>query len=157
MGLLVKIILCVVAVEVLGSAGALTMGDALKEWYPNLSKPPGTPPPWVFGPVWGTLYAMIGIALALVWHRGEPGCAKRSALLWFGVQMALNVAWTPLFFGLRQVALALVVIVVLWVVIGVTIQRFRRVDRLAAALLIPYLAWVSYATWLNAGYWWLNR
>jgi translocator protein len=152
-----RILLCVLVIEIIGGLGSVTMGGALKEWYPNLVKPPGTPPNWVFGPVWATLFAVIGIALALVWHRAEPGPEKRAALGWFAAQLALNVAWTPVFFGARQLLAGLIVIVALWVAIVLTIRAFWGIDRLAAWLLAPYLAWVSYATWLNAGYWWLNR
>ena len=79
------------------------------------------------------------------------------ALVWFGIQFALNLAWTPVFFGLHQLLIALVVIVALWGSIVVTIVSFSRLQKVAGLLLVPYLLWVSYATYLNAGYWWLNR
>lgn len=152
-----KILVCVLSVEVLGGAMALTMGDSLSTWYAHLEKPPGTPPNEVFGPVWSSLFALMGIAVALVWHRGKPVEAKRAALAWFVIQFVFNLAWTPVFFGLRQMGVALGIIVILWFAIVITISRFRKVDRVASWLLVPYLAWVSYATYLNAGNWWLNR
>ena len=157
MKLWLKILVCVVLVEALGGATSATMGDSLSTWYPNLDKPPGTPPNSVFFPVWTTLFALMGIAVALVWHRGTPPEAKRAALTWFAIQFVFNLAWTPVFFGLQQMGIALGVIVVLWIAIVITIDRFRKADPVAPWLLLPYLAWVSYATYLNAGNWWLNR
>ena len=157
MKLPLKILLCVILIELVGGAMALTMGDSLKEWYPALNKPPGTPPNWLFGPAWTLLYGLMGAAVALVWHRAEPSPAKRTALQWFVFQMVLNLVWTPVFFGFHQMLAALVIIVSLWVAILITIRAFRRVDALAGWLLVPYLIWVSYATYLNAGNWWLNR
>ncbi|NNM27955.1 MAG: tryptophan-rich sensory protein, partial [Akkermansiaceae bacterium] len=119
--------------------------------------PPGTPPGWVFGPVWTVLYALIGAALALVWHRGEAGPPKRAAVTAWFVQFALNLLWTPVFFGAHRILPALAVIVALLAAIAITILLFRKVDRPASWLLVPYLCWVSYATYLNAGYLVLNR
>ena len=153
----VKALLCVLAIELLGGLGGFITSTSVKDWYPTLEKPPGTPPNWVFGPVWTTLYALMGIALARVWHQGETGLPKKRALTWFAIQMALNVIWTPVFFGLHQLGAALVVIVLLWIAILMTNRKFCPIDRLASWLLVPYLVWVSYATYLNAGNWWLNR
>lgn len=157
MPLWIKILLSVVAVEALGGLGAAITSDQISGWYASLNKPPGTPPNWLFGPVWVILYALIGIALALVWDQVPASAAKRTALIWFGVQFALNLAWTPVFFGMHQMLMALVIIVALWGCIIVTVVHFRRQRYLAGLLLFPYLVWVSYATYLNAGYWWLNR
>ncbi len=157
MKLWLKILCAVVLIEVLGGAMALTMGDSLKTWYPSLDKPPGTPPNGVFGPVWSILYAMLGVAVALVWHRAEPGAGRRSAAAWFAIQLGLNLAWTPVFFGLHRMGWALVIIVALWLAILMTYRAFRAIDAVAGRLLLPYLAWVSYAAYLNAGNWWLNR
>lgn len=152
-----KILLCVIAVEVLGSVSGIITAGSIQGWYADLEKPPGTPPNWVFGPVWTTLFALMGIALARVWHLGKPGPERQRALMWFGIQMFLNIVWTPVFFGLHQMLAALVVIVALWVAILLTMRSFFQIDRLAGWLLLPYLTWVSYATYLNAGNWWLNR
>jgi tryptophan-rich sensory protein len=152
-----KLLVSIVAIEVLGGLGAAVTSSQIPEWYAGLNKPPGTPPNGIFGPVWICLYAMVGAAFALVWHRAAPGPQKRTAMLWFGAQLLLNLAWTPVFFGAHQMLLALLVIVALGAAIAMTIAKFRRLDALAAALLVPYLLWVSYATYLNAGNWWLNR
>lgn len=124
-------------------------------WFAALAKPAWQPPNWLFGPVWTTLYLMMGVAAGLVWLRG-PSPAVRAALIAFGVQLALNALWTPVFFGVHALGGALVVIVALWLAIAWTIARFWRVHRVAAALLLPYLAWVSFASVLNAAIWQLN-
>ena len=156
MKLWVKMVICVLVMNALGGAGAFLTSGAIENWYETLKKPPGVPPNWVFGPVWTVLYAMIGISFALFWHRVPSGPAKQSGLVWFFVQLVLNLAWTPLFFGAHQIGVALIVIAVLLGTIIVTVVLFRKQDRLAGRLLIPYGIWVGYATYLNAGYWVLN-
>lgn len=128
-------------------------GDSL--WYASLDKPSWTPPGWIFGPVWTTLYTAMGVAAWLVWREGQWR-QQRLPLTVFLVQLAVNFAWSPLFFGLRQITWGLVDIVVLWVLIVVTIRLFARVKPAAAWLLTPYLAWVSFATALNAAIVWMN-
>jgi len=137
---------------VAGVSGMATSGS-VREWYPTIIKPSWNPPGWVFGPVWTILYAMMAVAAWLVWRKtGWSG-----ALVWFAVQLALNAAWSPLFFGLHRIDLALVDIVALWVAITGTLVAFWKVSPLAGGLLIPYLAWVSFATALNFTLWRLNR
>jgi benzodiazapine receptor len=157
MPLWVKIVLSVVVVEILGGLGGFITASSIGSWYAALERPPGTPSNAVFGPVWTVLYALLGIAFALIWHRAPAGPAKRRALTAFFIQFALNLAWTPVFFGAHQLAAALGVIVLLIIAIGITIVRFRPLDRVAAGLLVPYLLWVCYATYLNAGFVVLNR
>lgn len=152
-----KLVLSVVLVMVLGATGGLITAGAIPGWYAKLEKPAGTPPNAVFGPVWTVLYLMIGISLARVWHFAPPGERKDTALMRFAGQMLLNLSWTPLFFGAQLLAVALVVILALGTAILLTILAFKPLDRVAAWLLMPYLAWVSYATYLNAGFFWLNR
>lgn len=156
MKLWLKIFLCVFAINLVGGLGAIFTVSEIGGWYAKLEKPPGVPPNWIFGPVWTLLYTMLGVAIALVWHRAEPGEEKKRAVIWFFLQMVLNVKWTPVFFTLHWLGVALGIIVVLLIAIIFTIRQFRRVDKTAAMLLIPYLVWVCYATYLNAGYWWLN-
>lgn len=157
MRLWLKIVICVLVVEFLGITSGLLTASSIPTWFASLERPPGNPPNWVFGPVWTLLYGMIGAAWALIWHLGNENPGRTSALAWFAVQLALNLVWTPIFFGGHQIAAALAVILALLVAIGVTINRFRRLDRLAAVLLAPYFCWVAYATYLNAGYLVLNR
>lgn len=124
-------------------------------WYAALVKPEWNPPSWVFGPVWTTLYILMGTAAWLVWRRGG-WAAQRRPLGWFVAQLALNALWTPLFFGFHRIDLALLDIVVLWGAIVATIVAFARTSRVAAWLLAPYLAWVSFATFLTFTLWRLN-
>ena len=133
----------------LGSAAGFLTAQSLPTWFPTLVKPSFNPPSWLFAPVWTTLYIMMAVAAWLVWLRKGP-------LVLFYVQLALNFAWSLLFFGLHSPALALIDIVAMWVAILLTLLAFWKVDRRAGWLLVPYLAWVSFAGVLNASIWWLN-
>ncbi len=157
MPLWTKIVVCVVVAEVLGGLGGWITAGSIGDWYAALETPPGTPPNAVFGPVWGTLYALIGLSLALFWHRAPGGADKRRGFACFTVQALLNLAWTPVFFGAHQLGLALAVILALLVTIALTIGGFWKLHRPAAILLVPYLLWVGYASYLNAGFLVLNR
>ncbi len=150
---LIVAILLPLAVGWLGSVATL---GAVREWYPTLVQPSFAPPTWVFGPVWTILYVMMGAASWLAWRQGIAKPEVRSALAVYGVQLAFNLAWSWLFFRLRQPFVALIEIVVLLVLIAITARRFAVVSRMAALLMLPYLAWVAFATVLNAGFWWLN-
>jgi len=126
-----------------GIGGLGVAGTADK--YQDLAQPSWAPPSWLFGPVWTVLYVLIAVSGWLVWSRVGWG----RALAVFAVQLVLNALWTPLFFGAGQVWWALVDIVALWLAIGATVALFGQVSRLAAWLLLPYWAWVSFATALN--------
>jgi benzodiazapine receptor len=147
------IVLCL---AVAGVAGWAT-SQSVATWYLTLNRPSWTPPNWLFAPVWTTLYIMMAVAAWRIWRSGGgfTGTA-RPALVMFFVQLALNFAWSFAFFGARSPSLGLVVIIMLWLAIAATISAFRPIDRLAAWLLVPYLAWVSYATALNFAIWTLN-
>jgi benzodiazapine receptor len=125
------------------------------EWYAQLQKPSWNPPSWIFGPVWSALYIMMALAAWLVWRRGGFA-AQRLALSLFSLQLLFNALWSPAFFGLRNPALALVDILLLWLALLATVLTFWRRSRVAGALLIPYLAWVSFASALNFALWRLN-
>ncbi len=135
-----------------GAVDATLLTRIGRAWYLSLTRPPGTPPDWVFGPVWTALYAMMGVAAWLVWRRVGAGPALR---LW-GWQFAANALWTPSFFGLHRTALGLAVLLVLLVLVAATMRAFLRLSPPAGWLLLPYLAWTGYAFYLNAGFWWLN-
>lgn len=122
-------------------------------WYLSLTHPPGTLPDWLFAPVWTVLYAAIGTAAWLIWRQVGAGPALR---LW-GWQIAANALWTPVFFGLHQIAFALAVSLVLLILLGVTTRAFFRLCPAAGWLMLPCLCWTGYAVYLNAGLWWLNR
>ena len=135
--------------------GAAFTGEAVAEWYPTLRQPAWTPPPWVFGPVWTALYAMMAVAAWLVWRK-DRWAGARAALGLFAAQLALNAAWTPLFFGLHAVGAAMLDLAVLWVAIAATTIAFWRHSRAAAALMVPYLAWSTFAAALNFAIWRMN-
>ncbi|MGI5836533.1 MAG: TspO/MBR family protein [Chloroflexota bacterium] len=142
---------------VAGGLGSLPTYQAVRTWYPKVRKPSWTPPSWVFGPVWATLYTLMGTASWLVWQEGWDRPKVRSAEALFGAQLLLNALWTPIFFGQRAFGAALAILVVLWGLIVATMVGFYRIRPLAGLLLAPYLLWVSYASTLNTGVWWLNR
>jgi tryptophan-rich sensory protein len=137
---------------VAGIAGRVTAGS-VASWYPTLAKPWFTPPGWLFGPVWGVLYAMMALAAWLVWR--QVGW-RNPALGLFFVQLALNLAWSLLFFGLQLIGAALAEILLLLALIAATTSAFWRIDRRAGLLLVPYLVWVGYACLLNGAIWLLN-
>lgn len=125
------------------------------EWFQSLAKPSWNPPSWLFGPVWTVLYLFMAVAAWRVWDRG--GYAKqRGPLTLYFIQLALNAAWTPVFFGAHQLLTAFILITVMWVAILLTFLSFRRVDGVAGKLFVPYLAWVTFATVLNGVIWRMN-
>ncbi|HME23480.1 MAG TPA: TspO/MBR family protein [Acetobacteraceae bacterium] len=135
-----------------GAADGSVVAGAPRGWYQSLNRPPGTPPDWVFMTVWTGLYATIGLAAWLVWRRAV---GTRPLRLW-GWQLAATACWTPAFFALHSPPLALAVCLVLLALIVLTMRAFLPVRRAAAWLMAPYLAWTVYATYLTAGFWWLN-
>ncbi|MBE0534766.1 MAG: tryptophan-rich sensory protein [Phycisphaerae bacterium] len=153
----IRLIACVGATFLAALPGAWAGAGAASEWYENLAKPPFTPPGYVFGIVWPVLYLLMGVALFLVLKAPPDRRGRSAAIGLFAVQLLLNALWTPLFFRWRLIGVALVEIIVLWAFILLTVTAFRKVSRVAAVLLVPYLAWVSFAVVLNAGFWVLNR
>ncbi|VTT87936.1 integral membrane protein [Halorubrum sp. DM2] len=148
-----------VGVNLIGALG-VPFTTARSAWFASLELPAFYPPSWAFGVVWPILYALLGAAAALVYLAGRDGAASarwvRTALALFGVQLVVNVAWSPVFWGLERADLGLVVLVALLPLVVATIVAFDRVDRRAAALVVPYLAWVCFATALNYAIWALN-
>lgn len=136
-------------------APLLSIGSMPDAWYAALNKPSWNPPPWIFGPAWTLLYTLMAVAAWTVWKRGGFA-AQRVPLSLYLVQLALNAAWTPIFFGMHRMDIAFAVIVALWIAIALTLRRFWRVQTLAGALFVPYLAWVSFASLLNFTLWRLN-
>jgi tryptophan-rich sensory protein len=138
-----------------GIGGAIT-ATSVDTWYQALEKPPFNPPDWVFAPVWTVLYILMGIAAWRVWRRRSVEATGR-ALAVFALQLGLNLAWSSLFFGLQRIDLALIEIVILLVAIITNTIMFWRIDRPSGVLFVPYAAWVTYATILNASLWRLNK
>jgi|WetSurMetagenome_2_1015567.scaffolds.fasta_scaffold121094_3 translocator protein len=139
------VILC----ELAGIIGAAFTFDAIPTWYAGLNKPFFTPPSWVFGPAWTTLYALMGIAAYLVWEKGTARKDVRSALGLFGTQLALNTAWSIAFFGLRSPWAGVAIIILLWIAIAATTRAFWGISKNAGYLMVPYILWVSFAAILN--------
>lgn len=144
----VSLLLFILGAFAAGTIGSLATFSSVGSWYPTLQKPSWTPPSAVFGPVWTTLYVLMGIAAWRAWRRA--GEASGAVLRPYVAQLVLNALWSVLFFGLRNPTLALVDVIALWILLALIQVRFWRIDRLAAALWLPYLIWVSYATALNA-------
>jgi tryptophan-rich sensory protein len=139
----------------IGALGASVVATSVDTWYADLAKPSFTPPDQVFGLVWTVLYLMMAVAAWRVW-RGADRDTRRGPLTLFALQLALTLGWTVVFFGLQKIGAALATIVVLDVGVVVTTLAFRTVDRWAALLMMPYLAWVAFATVLNIAIWRLN-
>lgn len=152
-----KLLISILVCEGAGVIGSFFTRRAIPEWYAVINKPAFNPPNWVFAPVWTILYALMGVAAFLVWRKGLKAAGTRSALGVFIVQLALNSLWSIVFFGFRSILGGLVVIVLLWLAIAWTIRKFSAISRPAALLLVPYIAWVSFALVLNAAFFILNR
>ena len=145
--------LSIIFCEAVGSLGTIFTAPNIPTWYATLPKAALNPPTWVFGPAWGTLFALMGIALYLVWEKRSDKKAVRLALAVFALQFVFNILWSALFFGLHSPLLGLVGITALWLSIVATIYTFSRVSRAAAWLLVPYLLWVTFASYLNLSVW----
>ena len=139
----------------IGALGASVTATSVETWYAGLVKPSFNPPDEVFGPVWTVLYILMGVAAWRVWRSADRD-TTRGPLTLFALQLAINLGWTVVFFGLQKIASAVATIVVLDVAVLVTMLAFRPVDRLAALLMLPYVVWVAFATVLNVAIWRLN-
>ena len=153
--LLPKIIICVIICVGLGAASGFSTADSISGWYQTIQKPSWNPPNWLFAPVWTLLYTLMGISLALIWHSRHV--LKKTALFLFVVQFVLNLLWSYIFFGRHEMQLALLEIMLMWIMIFLTIIYFYRINKSAAWLMIPYLLWVSFATFLNYSLYALNH
>ena len=153
---ILKIVVLVAVCVTVGYLSGMVTRDSINTWYPTLEKPFFNPPNWIFAPVWTALYIMMGIAAGLVWGSGADTKLVRKGLGFFAIQFGLNALWSYLFFGLHNPLLALIEIVLLLLMIYETYVAFRKIDKAAGYLFIPYIAWVSFATLLNASIWYLN-
>jgi translocator protein len=139
-----------------GALGGWATSQSILDWYPTLNKPAWNPPPWIFAPVWTTLYVLMAIAAWLVWKKDTRFSGVRVALLLFFAQLALNCLWPFLFFKFRSPAWALVEVVTLLIMVALTAWAFFTQSKRAGLLMLPYLAWASFATFLNFTIWRLN-
>lgn len=152
-----KLLIALIIPQLVAASGAYFTVTGNGSWYQALEKPSWNPPNGVFGPVWTTLYVLMGIALYLVWKSKAPDKHKRWAISFWGIQLFLNLLWSYLFFGQEQILGALLEMIILWLFILFTIFAFARINKLAAWLLVPYISWVSFAAILNYTIWDLNR
>lgn len=152
-----KFLASVAACQLAGLLGTLFTMKAIPTWYAGLQKPSFTPPNWLFGPMWISLYLLMAVAAYLVWQKGLAAKGVRAALTVFLFQLLLNALWSPVFFGLRSPLAGAVIIVMLWLAILATIIAFAKISPPAAWLLVPYILWVSLASALNISIYFLNR
>ena len=152
---IVALVLFVALCLGIGALGASVTATSVDTWYAGLVKPSFNPPDEVFGPVWTVLYVLMGVAAWRVWRSADRD-TTRGPLTLFALQLAINLGWSVVFFGLHKIAAAVATIVVLDIAVLVTALAFRTVDRMAALLMAPYLAWVAFATVLNVAIWRLN-
>jgi tryptophan-rich sensory protein len=151
LGLLVFLVLCF---AVAGIGGAITT-PKIGTWYATLVKPSWNPPDWVFGPVWTTLYIFMAVAGWLIW-RGKGFTGAEFPLILFAIQLALNLLWSCIFFGLEKPGIAFFEVLLFWLAIAATMLSFWRISTVAGILFVPYLAWVSFASVLTFTIWRLN-
>ncbi len=149
-----KLIISLALPQIVGGTGAYFTITSIGSWYQTINKPSFNPPNWLFGPVWTTLYILMGISCYLIWKSDHP--QKKSLLTLYFVQLALNGIWSPAFFGMESPLLGLIIILPLLVLIIFCVKKFRVISPWASGLMIPYLLWVSFASVLNFSIWWLN-
>jgi translocator protein len=154
-GNILMLILCIALPLLVGGIAGYATSSNISNWYTYLTKPSFNPPNYLFGPVWTTLYILMGISLFLIWKSSE-GKNRSNSLTLFFIQLLLNFAWSFIFFQFHQIGAAFIEIILLWVSILLMIRAFYRTVKLAAYLQIPYLLWVSFATLLNGSIWYLN-
>jgi tryptophan-rich sensory protein len=152
---IIKLIISILLPLSVGAIAGMFTSQAVPIWYASLNRPSFSPPNWVFGPVWTSLYILLGISFFLIWKE-NPSRERNLAIKVFSIQMILNLAWSFLFFYFNLIGVALIEIILLWISIAAMIYLFYKIKPLAAYLNIPYLLWVSFATILNAGYYFLN-
>jgi len=152
---ILKLVVSILLPLGLGAIARIFTAKAIPEWYATLNQPSFNPPNWIFGPVWTSLYILLGISFFLIWK--QPATKERNrAISIFLIQLVLNFAWSFLFFYFHQIGLALIDIIVLWILIITMLILFYRIKPLAAYINIPYLPWVTFASILNASYFVLN-
>jgi benzodiazapine receptor len=153
-----RVAIVVVICLVVGYVSGMVTRTSITTWYPTLVKPSFNPPNWIFAPVWTSLYVMMGVAAGFIWNQiTTQKAAVTKALQFFTIQLVLNALWSYLFFGLHNLMLATIEVVLLWLMIFETYSQFAKINKTASYLMLPYLAWVSFASVLTASIWWLNK
>ena len=154
---IIKLVVSILACFAAAVIGSLFTFKAIPNWYAGLKKPPYTPPNWAFGPVWTTLYILMGISVFLVWQNGLDIYGALLAFTLFWIQLGFNALWSIIFFGMKSKGGGVIIIIVLWLFILATMIASFWVSGWAGTLLIPYIVWVSIASYLNIGVWLLNK
>jgi tryptophan-rich sensory protein len=149
-----KLVISLALPQLAGGLGAYFTIPAVQGWYITLNKPSFNPPNWIFGPMWTFLYVLMGIACYLIWKSEHP--EKRKLLNLYFFQLALNAIWSPAFFGAESPLIGLFIILPLCLLILICVIQFKKVSKIASGLMVPYLAWVTFASILNFSIWWLN-
>ncbi|MEM4230293.1 MAG: TspO/MBR family protein [Candidatus Pacearchaeota archaeon] len=151
-----KFVIAIIICQLAGVVGSIFTSKSVNTWYTTLQKPSLTPPGNVIGIVWIVLFVLMGISLYVVWDKFPKNKKSKSALFTFGVQLVLNILWSVFFFGMKSPFLALINIGLLWLFILLTILSFYKISKISAYLLVPYIVWVSFASYLNFSIWRLN-
>lgn len=154
---LLELLLFIIVSELIGSSGSIFTFPAINDWYQFVNKSPLTPPNYIFAPVWTILFLMMGISSYLIFRERKNDKSVNSALILFAVQFILNILWSILFFGLKAPLFAFIEIIFLWLFILMTILSFIKINKLAGYLLVPYIVWVSFASYLNLMVYLLNK
>lgn len=152
---ILKLIVALALPLAVGGIAGMFTAEAVPEWYASLNRPSISPPNWLFGPVWTALYILMGISLWLIWKLPQDAKRNRAMALFF-IQLALNFGWSFIFFYFHQIGLALIEIILLWIAIVLMLVQFYRLRPPAAWINVPYLLWVTFATFLTAAYYQLN-
>ncbi|MBD3311125.1 MAG: tryptophan-rich sensory protein [Candidatus Magasanikbacteria bacterium] len=152
-----RLLISLVLPQLAGLLGSFFTASSIPSWYTTIEKPFFTPPNWLFGPVWISLYILMGISVYLIWQKAEKN-KKAKKLVWlFWVHLIFNATWSIVFFGLQNIGLAFLNIIIIWILILVLMWKFEKINKVSAWLLVPYMLWVSYATVLNLAIWFLNK
>jgi len=154
---ILKLVLSIAVCQGAGLIGTIFTVSSIESWYNLLNQPSFRPPNFLFGPVWTILYTLMGISLYWIWTVGTKKKEVRKALKLFAVHLVFNATWSIVFFGMHNIPLSLINILVLWILIIMVMIKFYRIDKKASLILLPYLAWVSFATILNYNIFLLNR
>jgi benzodiazapine receptor len=154
---ILRLLTSIAVCQLAGVIGSVFTSSAIPGWYAALRKPSFTPPGWVFGPVWISLYLLMGVSAFMIWSKGLSDSRVRMALSLFLGQLLLNTLWSVLFFGLRSPLAGFIEILILWIAIALTMISFWRISSPSGILLLPYLLWVSFAAVLNYSILILNR
>lgn len=154
---ILKLFISIVIAQLAGIIGSLYTFNSIPTWYATLVRPEIAPPNWVFGPVWTTLYVLMGISAYIIWSKGYSDKKVKIALYVYLGQLLLNALWSILFFGLQDIRSAFIEIIALWIMIALNIFLFGKISKTAGYLLIPYILWVSFASYLNYSFMILNN